>query len=343
MSNVDPLWNEIGPPGKDGEPGKNGLDGKPGIGRDGNDGASIEPAGEWMASKTYRRLALVTYENDSYIASAESKGRVPSTRSRFWQLVAKSIRGPRGLEGGPGQRGRAYPAFLIEQRVQDLEVAIQSTGTSSVSAVFNEAVSRGMAIRIDDDSIAHLAIGHVIDVPPAVRYWACDGLALGDVAAGGTGSYATDGIVELSDWSAVTGAVHLSPGSQYILSQTEPGKLDKYDVDAFYLIKQVIGTALNTTQLDIEIETARYSNGWQAEFDSECSRGAFVYVTSGVFPHQHVDRARADDLATATAVGITQKNFGAGHIGEFLIHGHLIAFDKDWTVSTGAAELGAGD
>ena len=76
-------------------------------GKDGHDGASLNPRGALNAHKTYARFDLVECNGNSYVAIRDNPG-IPEIDDG-WQLLAKSSRGPSGDAGPRGQRGARGP------------------------------------------------------------------------------------------------------------------------------------------------------------------------------------------------------------------------------------------
>ena len=77
------------------------------------------------------------------------------------------------------------------------------------------------------------------------------GLAYEDVSAGAGGSYITEGQIQKTDWSDVTGDAHLLPGEVYYLSTV--GKLSTTAPSAAGDSVCRVGIASATDTLDIEI------------------------------------------------------------------------------------------
>lgn len=327
-----------GPKGDKGDSVK-GDKGDPGDSIKGDPGLNFK--GRWRIRNIYKQGEVVTHEGSSFVCSAAECSREPSADSRQWSVLAeRGERGDPGERGGAGQRGRSSIALQNEilQRVEELEVQSIS-GVESVSTLFIDAASKGMAVAINTDGEARLAVASRDNDEPDIDIRAVAGLVLADVGSGQTGTYATDGIISRDDWTDVTGTVFLSPGYAYLLSETEPGKLVPYDTSVEHLFLAVVGKAVSKTSLEIEIATPIRSAVRLAEFDSECLAGAMVYISSPGDPFPHADKAKADDLATATAVGLTFGNFAAGTVGKYLIAGNVYDPNHDWTASTGSPEL----
>ena len=80
------------------------------------------------------------------------------------------------------------------------------------------------------------------------------GLSLIDITSGGTCQFISEGSIERSDWSSITGSVNLSAGVFYYLDPSTAGRLTSTapSTPGQYVVR--IGRAINTTTLDIEIE-----------------------------------------------------------------------------------------
>ncbi len=119
---------------------------------------------------------------------------------------------------------------------------------STHTATFNSNTIVGQPVYIVSNNVVDLAIAndptkaHVI------------GLSISDLLAGETGEYVTEGYIERSDWTSITGNTNLTPGIIYYLDPNTVGKLtsDSPYSTTRYVVK--IGRAANQRQLDIEIE-----------------------------------------------------------------------------------------
>lgn len=78
------------------------------------------------------------------------------------------------------------------------------------------------------------------------------GLAAEAIAVGNVGEIQTEGLIESSDWSLVTGTVALAAKATYFLDSTS-GKLTTTAPSTTGYIVQIVGVAVNTTTLDITI------------------------------------------------------------------------------------------
>jgi hypothetical protein len=66
--------------------------------------------------------------------------------------------------------------------------------------------------------------------------------------------YTPDGVLALTDWSAVTGTVSLLPGADYFLSPDTAGKLSTIAPTTSGQVVVAVGRALSTQKLEIEIQ-----------------------------------------------------------------------------------------
>lgn len=80
------------------------------------------------------------------------------------------------------------------------------------------------------------------------------GLAITSGAAATAIDYSTDGVIELPDWTAITGTASLSPGQIYFLD-TQPGMLTLLAPTLDGQVVVNVGIALSSTTLSIEIQT----------------------------------------------------------------------------------------
>jgi hypothetical protein len=80
------------------------------------------------------------------------------------------------------------------------------------------------------------------------------GLSMTDTASGATCRFLTEGRIERSDWSGITGATNLSAGVFYFLDPSTAGRLTSTapSTPGQYVVR--VGRAIDTTTLDIEIE-----------------------------------------------------------------------------------------
>jgi len=78
------------------------------------------------------------------------------------------------------------------------------------------------------------------------------GVATVDAADNAAGTYQTDGIIDINDWTNATGAATLATNGRYYLD-TLNGKLTVTPPSSAGNVVQYIGTALSTTALDISI------------------------------------------------------------------------------------------
>lgn len=120
-------------------------------------------------------------------------------------------------------------------------------GPTEIEAIFDSNTSKGMAVYISSDGHVDLAKSDAVSTSGAV------GLANEDVTATATGKYQTEGQVEKTDWTSVTGSASLSPGVVYFLSKDTEGLLTT--VAPIVVGESVVrvGTALTSTNFDIEI------------------------------------------------------------------------------------------
>lgn len=80
------------------------------------------------------------------------------------------------------------------------------------------------------------------------------GLALTGAVATNSVDYQIDGVIERSDWTAITGSASLQRGAVYFLSAATAGRLTTTAPTSGYSV--VVGRALTTTRFDISIQPA---------------------------------------------------------------------------------------
>jgi hypothetical protein len=154
-------------------------------------------------------------------------------------------RGSRTINAAPD-----YPSYdqlvaeliATQERVQELEAG----GGEVLSAESDESISAGMPVVVKTNG--HLARAQNSD--PA-RYQVA-GIALAEVAPTFAGNYASDGLISLEDWSAVTGSATLSVGATYFLSDVI-GQLTITAPQTSGLFVVRIGRAVTTSTLAIEL------------------------------------------------------------------------------------------
>ena len=74
------------------------------------------------------------------------------------------------------------------------------------------------------------------------------------IGAGATGTIIIDGIITISDWTAVIGSVSLTPGKEYFLDPDTAGRMTitpPVDSDVGEYV-QSLGTAINATDFRVE-------------------------------------------------------------------------------------------
>ena len=213
---TDPMWQEVaGPPGPPGE----SIVGPPGesiIGPPGRDGESLNPRGKWSPSVQYEPLDVVLWRNDSYVAKLPSKGRRPSS-VRFWQLLAKSIRGEKGEPGAPGPRGRSVAA---------------SGGSADDITYTGGPFLAGKVVYVTGGGSAALARADSITTARAV------GMTTD------SGKLRTEGQIDLAG---------LTPGVTYYLSPTTAGEITSVAPSTPGHLVVVVGRALSSSVLDLEL------------------------------------------------------------------------------------------
>ena len=118
---------------------------------------------------------------------------------------------------------------------------------SAVSAVFDSATSKGMALYVSGSGTVDLAQADAEATKGVI------GLAVDDVLIGATGNYQMEGQITLADWTAVVGSVSLTAGSFYFLDENTAGHLtaNPTSTSGEYVVR--VGRAVTSTTLDIEV------------------------------------------------------------------------------------------
>jgi hypothetical protein len=121
------------------------------------------------------------------------------------------------------------------------------SGPQQVEVTFDSDAKKGMVVYVPSSVHADLAQADAVGTTRAV------GLAVADVSSGALGSYVTEGLITLADWTDVIGSATLTSGEYYYLSEAAAGKLVSPAPTATGEFVVAIGRALSTTILDIEI------------------------------------------------------------------------------------------
>lgn len=119
---------------------------------------------------------------------------------------------------------------------------------STHTATFNSNATIGQPLYVVNNSQVDLAIADNATKTHVA------GFSIDDILAGEVGNYVTEGYIERSDWTAITGSANLTPGSIYYLDPNTVGLLTDTSpiTSGDYVVK--VGRAINQTQLSIEIE-----------------------------------------------------------------------------------------
>jgi hypothetical protein len=117
-------------------------------------------------------------------------------------------------------------------------------GALPFEATFDSNVEAGQPVYIVSGTNVDLADN-------TTNYWVI-GLAFEPATAGNIGRYITEGTVEKTDWTNVTGTTLLTPGAVYYLDSTA-GRLTSTPTttDGEHVV--AVARAASTTELDIEI------------------------------------------------------------------------------------------
>jgi len=214
-------------------------------------------------------------------------------------------------------------------------------GGDPIEAEFDSNADKGMVVYVTSAGTADLAKADAEATVGAV------GMAAEDVLAGETKTYLTEGQVQKTDWSSVTGTTLLTPGAVYFLSESSAGMLTTTAPTAAGDFVLFAARALSTTTLDIEVghpvllsgNTSGGGGGGSpitAIFDSAASEGMAVYIASD----GHVDLAQADSDTTTGTVGLANADVLATATGDYITEGQIS--QTDWTAVAGSTSLTAG-
>lgn len=222
------LWNVMGPPGRDAPPPREPRDGI-----DGKDAEPIVPMGEWKYQTQYPRLALVFWEDDSYLAREPSKGREPSETSKYWQLIARSIKGERGKDGH---------STYVKKIVREQE------SSEPIATTFLSKCPLGTPIILDSEGRADKAAASGSFASANVM-----GVSLGN------NSFVASGIVTQNSWADIveSGQALLVPNGTLYLSLI-PGKLtyNSPTNSGAYSVVVAKCVSKNSIHLDVEYPVA---------------------------------------------------------------------------------------
>lgn len=121
------------------------------------------------------------------------------------------------------------------------------TAEALPTAITNDAVIVGQPLRMAPTGRLNLAIATSQAGARVV------GLVAQDAAAGSTTTYRTEGAIERSDWTPITGTAELVPGAAYFLAGSS-GRLSTTAPTSSGQWITEVGKALSTRVLDLEIQ-----------------------------------------------------------------------------------------
>lgn len=133
---------------------------------------------------------------------------------------------------------------ILDAPASDAQIIAMTNGESSA------AITIGMPVYILSADNVKRAEANAGGTVPAI------GLAYNaSVATGTSGEFATSGLLASADWTAVTGSTTLTAGSIYYLSATTAGQLTTTAPSTVGQYVQVIGIAIDTTTMLINIKS----------------------------------------------------------------------------------------
>lgn len=127
-----------------------------------------------------------------------------------------------------------------------LEVDVYPATNNNVGTI-----SKGQPVYVDGSGSVDLARANALSTSRVV------GLVRdASIASAASGDIQTDGILEVADWTTVTGSAALTPGSVYYLDQAAEGQLTTSAPTGNPNTVTRVGIAVTTTGLEITIMRA---------------------------------------------------------------------------------------
>jgi hypothetical protein len=134
------------------------------------------------------------------------------------------------------------------QAGDDLEVGVGNQGFSATNGTAG-AVTEGMAVYVSAVDEVQLAQADIVATSRVIGL-----VKSASIASTSTGTILTDGILDVADWTDVTGTEFLTAGLSYYLSATTPGQLTTTRPVGGGESVVYVGRAISTTTLEISIE-----------------------------------------------------------------------------------------
>lgn len=150
-----------------------------------------------------------------------------------------------------------------DQSGLEYKILVEGSGITLTHGIESITIASGMAL-LTAEADSQIKIGNPIylkannHTDPAKADSSSTvqvaGISISDVSAGFTCNYVTEGQVERADWTAIVGAVSLTPGATYFLSASTVGRITTTAPTTVgqYVVR--VGRAISTTKLDVEIE-----------------------------------------------------------------------------------------
>ena len=110
------------------------------------------------------------------------------------------------------------------------------------------AITQGQPVYISGDMVVDLAQADAKATANVIGLVRDETIATTEI-----GAILTDGVLEVADWTAVTGTEFLTVGNEYFLSPTTAGALTTTVPEIAGQVNAYIGRAISTTALEISI------------------------------------------------------------------------------------------
>lgn len=144
---------------------------------------------------------------------------------------------------------------LRPQQLISLQLTDETPNDDSSSALSNTPAAETDEQLLKGQPLYLLSNGHLRRAIASSRATAAVcGLAAAPAAVGIGAHYQTEGVIERSDWTPITGSTDLMPGQPYFLSPSEPGRLTPIAPIAVGQVVVMVGQALSARTFDVEVQ-----------------------------------------------------------------------------------------